>query len=163
MEPFVYYKQKDDCYYKINYKLKRITKLENNQVSYLDYDNFIDEIINYKDLPRNKWKNVENNFFISRDFEWEFDGEKYKTNNKRIDWINGQYGGWESLVFHNGKIWKATNNGNYYPRIYLIRELYTPPTRTVLIEKENNILFVKQESRYKWTDIKYCRNFEKIS
>jgi hypothetical protein len=163
MKRFVFHTFKDNCYYKINDKLKRITKIEENEVSYLDYDNFAKEVKRYKNLSANRWKQIENKFFLSRDFEWEYNGEKYKTNDKRISWEKGEYGGLISLVFHNGKIWEASNNGNYYPRIQLSRELYAPPTRTVLVEKEKNILRFNSKTRGKWTDIKYCRNFEKIS
>lgn len=157
------YRKNNDCYYKVNGNLKRITKVDKSEVSYLDYDTFISEVKSYKPISSNRWRQVENSFFLSRDFEWEYNNEKFRTNNKPIDWKKGKYGGWVSLVFHNGKIWEASNNGNYYPRISLVRELYVSPTRTVLVEKKNNIIRVNAKARGKWTHIKFCRNFEKIS
>jgi hypothetical protein len=163
MRAGVYYKKRDDCYYKINSKLKRITKIENNEVSYLDYDANIVEIGSYKKIQMNQWKHVENSFFISRDFEWEFNKEKYRTNNKPIKWIKGQFGDNSSVVFHNGKIWEVSMSGNYYPRVFLEREVYQTPTRKVLVEKNEGVKHPQRSTSGKWTDIKYCRNFEKIS
>lgn len=161
----VSYFKKDDCYYKINDSLKRISKIQNNEVSYPDYDIFVDEIKSHKKIQMNQWKHIENSFFISRDFEWEYNGIKYRTTNKPVEWGTGKYGKSvnESVVFHNGKIWLATYSGNYYPRIYLESKKFVNPTRDVLFEKND---FKSKEkdapSVYKWTDIKYCRHFEEI-
>ena len=154
----IYYRKNDDCYYKINDNLKRITKINKNEVSYLDYASQKSIVMDYRPITANRWKQIENSFFLSRDFEWEYNGERYKTNNKPINWNKG-----ESLVFNNGKIWEAYCSGNYYPRIQLRRNLYRTPTRKVLIEKKNNILNINPPITGKWTNVKYCRNFEKIS
>lgn len=166
----VSYKKNGNCYYKINNDLKRITKLENNEVSYLDFDAFGEEICSYKSIKMNQWKQIENAFFISRDFEWEYNGIKYRTTNKPIDWGKSEFGVFKTLIFHNGKIWNASNSGgHYYPRIYLERKKFVHPTREVLIEKDISRTeeFLNKENTApnvaKWTDIKYCRNFEKIS
>lgn len=166
----VFYRKDGDCYYKINDNLKRITKVENNEVSFLDYDVHFVEIKSYKSIKMNQWKHVENSFFISRDFEWEYNGVKYRTTDKPLDWGKSEYGVFKTLIFHNGKIWMASNaGGHYYPRIYLEREKFVHPTRYVLFEKNisNTEKFIKKENSIpnsaKWTDIKYCRNFEKIS
>lgn len=166
----VVYKQNIDCYYKINNDLKRITKLENNEVYYLDYVIYYDEINSYKSIRMNQWKHLENQFFISRDFEWEYNGIKYRTTDKAIDWNKAEYGTHKALIFHNGKIWSASNSGaHYYPKVYLEREKFIHPTRKVLIEKNisNTVKFIIELNAItniaKWTDIKYCRNFEKIS
>ena len=157
------------CYYKINNDLKRITKLENNEVSYLDYDTFFAEINSFRGIQQQKWKYVENLFFISRDFEWEYNGIKYQTMDGPINWIEDGFGHRMAQVFHNGKIWKDSYSGSYYPRIYLEREKFVYPTREVLVEKNlsNTEKFINKQNSVpnaeKWTDIKYCRNFEKIS
>lgn len=159
----VKYFEKHGCYYKVNDNLKRITKIQNNEVSYPDYDTFVDEIKSHKKIQMNQWKHIENSFFISRDFEWEYNGIKYRTTNKPVEWNTGKYGGRSTFVFHNGKIWLATYSGNYYPRIYLEREKFINPKRNVLFEKENLINTTDTIPKtYKWTDIKYCRHFEEI-
>lgn len=165
MKSNVVYRKNDDCYFKINHKLKRITKIEKNEVSYLDYKTNISKIINLKSIRLNVWKRMENSFFISRHFQWEYNGAKYTTTDKQIDWFNTEHAvqARVAAIFHNGKIWKATFQSGYYPRIYLERIVYDTPTRTTLVEKEN---YIKEEERHfvaKWTDIKYCRHFEKTT
>ena len=162
----VLYRVNDNCYYKINSDLKRITKIENNIVSYLDYDTHSKEIFSYKKTKVNNWKHVENSFFISRDFEWEYQGHKYRTTNKPLVWGKDKHTHQTfSFVFHNGRIWKAYNSSNYYPRIYLSKEDFVNPTRQVLFEKDlSQKIDIKVASiTIKWTDIKYCRHFEQIS
>lgn len=166
----VFYKKNGDCYYKINNDLKRITKLENNEVSYLEYDIHWPEINFYKTIQMNQWKHMENSFFISRDFEWEYNRVKYRTTDKPIDWGSSEFGVRKALIFHNGKIWLASNaGGHYYPRVYLEREKFIHPTRKVLIEKNisNTVKFINKQNTIpnaaKWTYVKYCRNFEQIS
>jgi hypothetical protein len=164
----VSYKNNGDCYYKINGVLKRITKIENNIVTYLDYITNIYEVRSYKKIKMNAWKHVENSFFMSRDFEWEYQGVKYTTTNKSLSWERDEFHNYVSFVFHNGGIWKAHNSGNYYPRVFLEREKFINPIRKVLFEKDvsnseafkNKLKFAPKTT--KWTDIKYCRHFEKI-
>lgn len=170
MKKVVLYKKNNDCYYKINYDLRRITKIQNNEVSYLEYNTYIGEVQSYKSIKMNTWKQVENSFFISRDFEWEYGGKKYKTTDKPIQWSRDKNNLNSTLVFHNGKIWIASNAvGHYYPRVFLETEKYVTPTREVLVEKDltKTYKFIKRKSEIektsKWTDIKYCRNFEKIN
>ena len=169
MKKNISYKKKDDCYFKVNHTLKRITKVENNIVSYLDYDTNIEEVNSYKSIAMNVWKHIENSFFISRHFEWEYNGVKYRTTDKSIDWQKGNYGSSEALVFHNGNIWIAHYSGNYFPRTYLERPQFIHPTREVIVGKDvsKTAEFKIKETSIpkvnKWTDIKYCRHFEKIS
>jgi len=171
LKKVVLYKKNDNCYYKINYDLRRITKIQNNEVSYLEYNAHIGEVQSYKSIQVNAWKQIENSFFISRHFEWEYNGHKYKTTDKPIEWSKDKNHSNTALVFHNGKIWIASSaGGHYYPRVYLETEKYVTPTREVLVEKDisNTFRFIqnrklKIQTTAKWTDIKYCRNFEKIS
>jgi hypothetical protein len=164
----VFYKKNGDCYYKINNDLQRITKLQNNVVSYLDFNTHSVEIISYKSINLSAWKHIENSFFISRHFEWEYNGHKYQTTDKPIKWEKTREYGATALIFHNGKIWSATYSGNYYPRVYLEKKGYVHPSREVLVEKDisNTVEFINKQNSgpntAKWTDIKYCRNFEKI-
>jgi len=164
LKKVVLYKKNGDCYYKINYDLRRITKIENNEVDYLEYNAHIGKVQSYKTIQMNVWKHAENSFFISRDFEWEYNGHKYKTTDKPIQWSKDKNYSNSALVFHNGKIWIAVYSGNYYPRIFLETEKYVTPTREVIFGKKMKV--EKKEAiqkTSKWTDIKYCRNFEKIS
>lgn len=134
----VYYKKNGSEYYKIHPILKRITKIINNEVSYLDYDENYNIIMSYKSINMPTWKNIENNFFISRHFKWMFNGVYYTTTDKQIEWKSDAHGYYSSIIFHNGKIWNI-DGGNGSDRFYL----------TSLDGKKN-----------KWTDIKYCRHFE---
>ena len=151
-------------FYKVNHNLERITKLENNEVIYLDYHKYIDKIRERaKKIQMNEWKSAENNFFISRDFEWSFNGEKYKTNNKKIEWTANKNGcGRDAVVFHNGKIWVA--NDYYYPRIALTLVGKEMPRMSENLEPK--LWFEKfqefQRNNTKWTDVKYLKSFEKI-
>lgn len=169
MKKNVFYRKKDDGYFKINHDLKRITKVEKNEVSYLDYDTNIEEINSYKSIAMDVWKHIENSFFISRHFEWEYNGIKYRTTDKPIQWEKGKYGSSESLVFHNGNIWIAHYSGNYFPRIYLERPKFIQPTREVIIGKDvsKTADFKRKETSIpkvnKWTDFKYLKHFEQIN
>lgn len=169
MKTVVFFYKKHDCYFKVNNDLKRITKIENNQVSYLDYDTYAEEIKSHTKIQMNQWKHIENSFFISRNFEWEYNGFKYHTTDKPITWKQNKHYRQSASVFHNGTIWEAHYSSNYYPRVYLTKKIYVTPTREVLVEKDMSETeeFINKEnfdlSTSKWTDIKYCRNFEKIS
>ena len=157
------YFQSEDNFFKVNYDLKRITLLKNNVVEYLDFEQKIEEISKFKKIKMNQWKNVENSFFISKEFSWEYDGKQYRTVEKPIEWLDGELHQRYALVFHNGKIWKAYYSGNYYPRVYLQRQVYAfPITREVLFEKIIKNLDYNKKEVSKWTDIKYCRSFEII-
>jgi hypothetical protein len=164
----VSYRQNGDCFYKINHNLKRITRLENNVVIYLDYNTDIDEIMQYKSVKMNAWKHKENSFFISRHFEWEYDGKKFRTTDKPIEWLKNEFGSSKAVVFHNGCIWNLSMTNYYYPRIYLERKKYVVPTREVLFEKDisDTEEFIQKQNSIpntaKWTDVKYCRHFEEI-
>lgn len=158
------YRKSDDCYYRINYDLKRLTTIQDNEVFYLNFSDHVKRVESYKSIKKEAWKQIENAFFLSKHFEWEYNGVKYKTTDKPIKWKEC-----ESFVFHNGKIWEATYSGNYYPRIQLKRNEYINPTRIVLVEKSKtrkskiiSDILLDVPKVYKWTDIKYCRNFEKI-
>ncbi len=180
-----YYKD-GKAYYKINNKLKRITKLENNQVEYLDYDKHNERIISFKKIRVEDWKNVENKFFLSRHFQWEHNGVKYTTTDKPIEWKKASTCGREATVFHNGKIWIA--NDYYYPRINLTRieegfgknlddakKMVEESVSLMSKEDQNKVTKEGKEGTMitlaielmhksqKWTDVGYCRNFEKIS
>lgn len=162
--PHIFYRKTDsNCFYKVNINIKRITKVFDNEVSYIDYDENIKYVKNLKSIKVDDWHNIENTFFISKHFEWEFEGAKYRTTDKPIKW-NGN----EVMVFHNGKIWKAYNNGSYFPRIYLVTKKFVNPIREVLTEKDisQTEKFIKAMNSVplteKWTDKKYCRHFEKI-
>jgi len=80
----VTYKVYGGSYYKINHDLKRITKLYNNEVAYLDYDTSIKEVNGFKSIRMEAWKNVENTFFISRHFEWVYNDKRYRTTDKPL-------------------------------------------------------------------------------
>jgi len=152
------YYQIDKVFFKVNFSLERITCIENNEVKYLDFVQNIETISKFKTIKMNQWKNVENTFFLSKDFFWEYSGQKYQTIDKPIEWNQGH-----AFVFHNGKVWNACYSGNYYPRIFLERTTYAyPVTREVLFEKTIKNLDYNKKRISKWTDIKYCRNFEKI-
>lgn len=135
----VAYRKNADEYYKIHYVLKKITKVINNEVSFLDYDENLNIIKAYKPLKMCDWKHIENSFFISRNFKWKYNNDWYTTTNKKVDWVNDEFGDRKATIFHCGKIYKAYYNANYYPRIYLQS-----------LDGKNN----------KWTDVKYCRHFE---
>lgn len=153
----VSYKRDGDFHYKVNSVLKRITLIHNNEVTYLDYDTNIEAIKALKSIKMNQWKQIENGFFISRHFEWEYNGIKYRTTDKHIQWSYSS--GKDVLVFHNGKIWKTYLKDD---RVYLERELYEIPTRKVLFEKKGNKIKIPKRSSAKWTGAKYCRHFEPI-
>ena len=131
-------------HYKVNTELRRITKIDNNDVSYPSYDENIETVSSYKKIKMNDWKHIENSFFISRHFEWEYDGSRYTTTDDKIEFVLDKYS-YVAMVFHNGFIWKAYNSGNYYPRMFIER-----------INKRTN------QKTHKWTDIKYLRAFKKI-
>lgn len=143
-----HFKQNKDYYYRVEKKRKKILQLHENKLEYIDYDLNIDDVLNYKSLKENNWNNLLNMFFLENDFEWEYKGKKFKTtNNKDIQWrVN-------SLVFHNGKIWSLYDFKP--PRIYLKESI---DLNNIPIRK----LFCKSVQRYKWTDMKYCKNFVEV-
>lgn len=154
-----YYKNNNDIY-KVNHDLKKITCIASGEVMFPDYEENIDKIQRFKSIQMHDWKHHENTFFISRDFEWTHDGQKYKTNSKKIDWQNASTCGQEAMVFHAGKIWKANNY--YYPRIHLTRaESLNKPHIVIKDEESYKQWLENQRKNTKWTDIKYCRNFSK--
>jgi len=149
----IIYKHASDSYYKINTTLKKIVKIQNNVVSYPDYKENLSEVLALKSINMSEWKHIENSFFISRHFEWEFNGKKFRTTDKKIGWGVNKHGICSALVFHNGKVWYATNSGNYYPRIFLVQQ--TDDSK-VSIKR----LIYGDKPNTKWTDVKYCRHFE---
>ena len=152
-ESKVYYRIKDDCVYQICPNRKQIICIKKNKkVSYPDYDSHVDLIMSYKSISLNSWQSAKNNFFISRQFEWVYNGKRFRTTDKPFDWVEDKYGSRNCLVFHNGQIWKASNSANYYPRIQLNQiepEFYTL-----------DMIVSGWLPKSKWTDIIYCRNFE---
>jgi hypothetical protein len=137
----------EDSFYKVNYINKTIIELKNNEIFNLDFDENFNKISNFKKISSNTWKNKENTFFISRHFQWVYNGEKYTTTNELIDWSKPVV-----YVFHNGKIWIASCS--YSTRI-MLKE---PVSQLVTIKK----LIYGNIPILKWTHIKYCRNFKKI-
>lgn len=153
MEKDIIYRQNNEYFFKIDKRNSKIYQLHDNNVIVLDYDSNIDIIYNYIPLSLNKWQELENKFFISRNFEWVYNEKKYRTTDKKIVWSPDKHGGHTAIVFNKGKIWVAHNNANYYPRVYL--EIYRDDTNisaTRLIYGDSKLA--------KWTDIKYCKHFE---
>jgi hypothetical protein len=180
----VKYLKDGNAYYKVNNELKRITKIEDNVVEYLNYDSEIDRINAFKGVRMEVWKNIENSFFISRHFTWEHQGRKFTTTDKPLNWEKDLCGR-KAIVFHNGKIWEA--NDYYYPRISLTRiespfgkilddtkKLVEETVSNMSEEDKKNVTEAGKQyavvthsiqalhRNQKWTDIKYCRNFEQI-
>ena len=142
------YKQNEDYFYRIENARKKILQLHNKKLEYIDYESNIDTIQNYKKLNMNTWFHHLNTFFIETDFEWEYNGKRFQTTcNKDIKWCTG------CLVFHNGKIWEVYDYDS--PRVCLKEHI---DLNNIPIKK----LFCKNVQRYKWTDMKYCKNFIEV-
>jgi hypothetical protein len=157
----VKYHKFDNDFYKVNHDLKRITRIFEGGVEYLDYESNVEDISGYKKIQMNEWKQAENSFFISKEFTWEHEEKKYTTTQKALEWKPASTCGREAIVFHNGKIWRA--NDYYYPRISL-RRIETINRPHIDISNEANYASWLQEHKKntKWTDVKYCRHFELI-
>jgi hypothetical protein len=130
----VFYKQHEGAYYKVNPTLERITRIENNEVTFLDYHEHVATIREYRMLRFDVWKQQEHKFFMSRNFQWDFEGNLYQTTDNPIYWTGG-----EAMVFHGGKVWKAYDY--YRPRLEL-----------------QNL----QTGDRKWTKITNCKAVEKL-
>jgi len=138
--------------YKVNHELQRITRISNNKRTFPEWTE-LDEIMNNTTkLSKQKWRMVENTFYISQKWEWEYNGERYRISDIPFEkeqlqpnpnWQNG--GGYPSLAFNNGQIWETAICGNYFPQMPLIRT-----------DKDGKVI-------RRWTNIKYVLNFEKIS
>jgi hypothetical protein len=103
---------------------------------------------------KDKWRLAENLYYLHTDFEWIYEGRRYKTVStsfserqlQKIEECSPEshlYPGYSFLAFHNGQIWATYFGGNYYPRVHLVRV--------------NN----KGVREQKWTHVKYLRNFIK--
>lgn len=154
MKPRQYLKTKDNhSYYKVNHELKRITRICANRRTFPEYaelQNILDEGV--VKARKDEWHQVENSYFTNNEFEWMFDGKMYKTSDIPCDkeFLQKNDGSVVSdrypwLVWHNGFVWATYWSGNYYPRMPLVRVDNHGKTCT------------------KWTDIKYLKNFIKLS
>lgn len=151
----VKYYKKDDTYYKVHHELKQITSICNNVVVRIDYDENIENVKSFKSIKMNQWKHIENSFFISRQFKWKHNNTNYITTDNKLEWKPAITCGRETIVFHNGKIWTA--NDYYYPKIHLTRIEYN---KNEVNTSNLDDYFKKLRGNQKWTDIKYCKNFE---
>lgn len=160
MHKVKYYINNKDVY-KVNYDLKKITCLASGEAMFPDFEENIEKISKFKTMNMADWKHHENQFFISRHFNWEHNGVKFSTIDSPIKWQNASTCGREAMVFHSGKIWKA--NDYYYPRIFLTRvESLDKPTLPIVDEETYKAWLDNHRKNTKWTDIKYCRNFSEL-
>jgi hypothetical protein len=148
----IYYRTDGTFSYKIVTASKKIYKITPDDVETLDYDSNYETIKSFKSLKKNDWNSVQNKFFISRHFEWIYQGVCYITTDKKIQYNSNGVLLPVTLVFHNGMVWKAQYSSNYYPRIWLTADV----KRT---DKETGEIKIIKIS--KWTDEKYLRAFEK--
>jgi hypothetical protein len=149
----IHYRTDGTFSYKIITTSKKIYKVTPDDVEMIDYDSNYESVINFKPLKKNDWNSVQNKFFISRHFEWIYEGVCYITTDKDIKYET-PVGGYSAiaLVFHNGMIWEACYSGNYYPRMWMKAKI----KRT---DKETGEVKIIETS--KWTDAKFLRAFEK--
>lgn len=153
MKPIQFLKTQDNhSFFKVNHELKRITRICANKRTFQEYD----ELPSLMEkglvkLRKNDWHQVENTFYVNNDFEWEFNGERFKTSDipcdkeflqKNEDKLISEI--YPYLVWHNGFVWATYYSGNYYPKMPLVR-----------IDNTGG-------QQRKWTDIKYLRNFIKL-
>lgn len=153
----VYMKSPDGLvHYRTNLTKGSILRISGGEKTRLEGVNW-EEIVQEESLLKCKkdaWCLAENNYYLRNDFEWVYEGKRYRTvdtpiSEKQLQVIKEgtpeyQMYRWNNfLVFHNGQIWATSMNGNYYPRMYLSRT-----------SKDG-----KRES--KWTHVKYLRNFVK--
>jgi hypothetical protein len=148
----IYYRINNGYFYKIITSSKKIYKITSIEVETLDYDSNYETVKSFTPLKKNDWNSMQNSFFISRDFEWVYQGVCYMTTGKRIQYNANGVSTPSALVFHNGLVWEAHYSGNYYPRMWLTAKV----KRT---DKETGEVKIIEIS--KWTDEKYLRAFEK--
>jgi hypothetical protein len=149
----IHYRTDGTFSYKILTTSKKIYKVTPDDVEILDYDSNYESVMRFKTLKKNDWNSMQNSFFISRHFEWVYEGVCYTTTDKRIQYTtpNGSYTP-TALVFHNGLVWEAYYSSNYFPRIQLTAKVKR-------INNETGEVMIVQKT--KWTDEKYLRAFEK--
>lgn len=126
------------AHYKVNLDLKRITRLKENVLEYLDYSANITNVLSLREVPLNEWKGVENNYYISKPFEWKSNGIEYTTSDNPVKWTKRNGDILTATVFHNGKIYTAAKSMG----------------RVLLMRMENG----KKTTKY--TSQKYIRAFE---
>lgn len=150
----IYYRVDNGYFYKIITSSKKIYKITIKEVETIDYDSHYELVKSFTPLKKNDWNSMQNSFFISRHFEWVYEGVCFTTTDKRIQYTTptGSFTP-TALVFHNGLVWEAYYSSNYFPRIQLTAKV----KRT---NKETGEVTIVQKS--KWTDEKYLRAFEKV-
>jgi len=139
-------------FYRANLTKEVVLKISRNLKTQPDFSLW-EEIKTREKLVRtkkDKWRIVENNYYLHNGFDWIYEGNRYTTVNtpfgeRQLQTSEGTpfHPIYPYLAFHNGQIWATCISGNYYPRMPLVR-----------INK-------KGEREHKWTHVKNLRNFIK--
>ena len=136
-------------YYKVNSEYKIIYKIEGNRMDRIDFRDNISNVETYEKIQPSVFKFVECEYYLTKEFRWNYGNIRYRTTNKDIDWKKITDGKKESDVFHNSKIWHAIQvKDDMFKLTRIVDNKYA---------KDNNNTEIKFE---KFVKERYLRDFE---